>query len=228
MTRYNEYAFRTGDIINTIILHKTGTSKLGEGEVIIGTWHFSVDQMKAVDLTLDHKVCLDCAYSYNSGDGKCYTHKFHQKNGLQSMMKRLNKLEIGEFNLDEFLRFVYLCKQSGHNIKMVRFGVYGEPIFLDPIIVRTLVEHFPHVGYTHQWHKKENEVFKPYFMASCNNPIEERIASDMGWRTYTTADEGEVLCPGSKPAGYKTSCSACLLCSGKEGKGKTNIFNPKH
>lgn len=230
--KYAEYIFRQDDVVNVLVCKDSKNSKLGK-HLIIGTYHFNIEQIINRDLTKDASNCLDCPYSYNQNDGKsggCYTHKGHQRMGLNAMIKRLNKLEIEEFNQAKYNEFLDKVRQK--DVELVRFGVYGEPIFLPLSMVTQLTALANnHTGYTHQWNKPRYEDYNKYFMASVHNSFEAAIAKDNGYRSFMAVIDpvdDAVNCPASKEAGRKAVCATCGLCSGTEGKGSKDIFILEH
>lgn len=222
------YTFIIEGVVHDITLTSTMNQKLGLNRRVIGTYHFDIDQVLTGDLTLDTRNCLDCSKSYNSGDGKCYTHKGRQRLGLLSKLCWIkSNLEfISEFDLDYWKNFVSLLDKSYP--ENIRFGVYGEPSLLPNVIIEDLTKlGVGWQGYTQQWHKRPD--LSSVFQASTHSEIEARVAESLGWRVFNTGYlEGAVNCPASKEAGYKTSCTVCNLCSGTSGKGNKNIYINPH
>lgn len=228
--KYAEYIFRQNDIVNVLVCKDSKNTKLGD-HIIIGTYHFSIDQIENVDITQDEHNCMDCPFSYNRNNGKsggCYTHKGRQRMGLNTMLKRLKKLDIKPYCHTGYKEFINKAK----NVKLVRFGIYGEPIFLPKDMIAELSKIGENwTGYTHQWNKDWAKPYSLYFMASVHSQFEAAIAKDMGYRSFmVTLDEvnGAVNCPASKEAGRKAVCATCGLCSGSEGKGSKDIFILEH
>lgn len=209
-----EYVWQDDKIINVVVLKHSETSKLGD-DLLIATYHFSVDQF--FNFRNDKENCLDCPYSYNAGNGKCYTHKGNSRVGLSSMIRRLSKLNITEFNNEKWNEFLNIC--TAFKTKFIRFGVYGEPIFLTIKQIEDLTHNKKWSGYTHQWFNKHE--YKKYFMASVHTSDEGTIAENMGWRFFMAGKEESkrsVNCPASKEAGKKSNCQTCVLCNGFNSK----------
>lgn len=224
-----EYIYVKNNCINVIQLKPSQNSKLGYG-IIIGTYHFSIEQVEKLSLKYDKDNCFECPYSYNSGSGKCYTHKGLQRLGLNSMLKRLNKLfnqnQIKNYDFEIYQNFI--SNISKIDISITRFGVYGEPIMLDLFIIEDLIKLSKnYTGYTHQWNEK-NKIYSKYFMASTHSYLENRVAKSLGFRTFQTETKQGINCPASIESGKKTTCINCALCSGSMGKGKTDIYISEH
>jgi len=228
------YQFIENDVITCLSCKNSANTKLGKSK-LIATYHFSIDQILSIDLKQDAKNCLDCPFSYSSGDGKCYTHKGTQYFGLIAMMKRLRKVllkgEILPFDQTSFEKFVNRTQSKRVKRKptFLRMGAYGEPIFLPLSVIKTLtaVVNNNYTGYTQQWGKKY-EDYKTYLMASCHNSFEYNIAKSLNWRTFFVDGTDGINCPASDEAGKRTTCDVCALCSGTNGKGKTDIFIKNH
>lgn len=228
-----DYLFRIGNVIHHLKLQRSANSKLGKGENILTTYHFGVEQLELDEkgtpkLSNDSTSCMDCPMSYNQGKPSCYTHNGLQRAGIIAKLKMIAKRgEIEEFDYTKFKEFV--AKLSKKDIKMIRFGAYGEPVLLPIQVVSELSQLARHTGYTHQWNKPEYQLYSQYFMASTHNTFEVSIANDMGWRVFNVDIlEGAVNCPASKEAGHKTVCSSCVLCNGAGGNSKKNIYILKH
>ena len=85
------------------------------------------------------------------------------------------------------------------------------------------------VGYSHQWRHIAAADWAGMLMASVDNDDEYRDAKALGWRTFRVAlDEGkastEARCPASKEMGQRTTCNACLLCSGTSKRAKDIVI----
>jgi hypothetical protein len=103
----------------------------------------------------------------------------------------------------------------------IRFGAYGEPVLIPYHIVRELIYASKgYTGYTHPWENPAYLEYQVFFMASTDTPAERDRAKLLGWRTFRTrlpespVLPGEIICPASKEAGYKSSCDQCRLCNG--------------
>lgn len=236
-------AFQLDGTIQVFRLGKTKNKKISDGkEDIVQTYTYSIDQYNYIKsavetgskismkefYSLDAKNCFDCPFSANSGNGKCYTHKYGQYRGflmmLKSMIKEFGSISnIPQYSDEIAVDIVLLCVK-----KYVRFGTYGEPT-MHPL---ELVEHMAKAsknwtGYTHQYMR--NPAYGKFLMASVHNQYQAMTAdTKFNYRSFiaTLNDQGlekAVLCPASKEAGFKSNCSKCGLCSGTLGKGKKSV-----
>lgn len=211
----HEYIFKQGNNVHVMQYKASANRKLGMS-FIIGTYHFSLSQVTNISLIYDKASCFDCPFSFNMNNNKsggCYTHKGLQRMGLNSMLKRLNKLVIEDYSEAKFKAFI---KQVRIKADLVRFGIYGEPILMPIEMVKKLASlGNKQTGYTHQWYTAKKEYAK-YFMASVNNS--NRIeAENKGWRCFVVSHtklEKTTVCPASKEASRKLTCSTCGLCNG--------------
>ncbi len=171
---------------------------------------------------LDHTNCMDCEFSRNSGNGKCYTHKIIQYSGMLSMLRSLSSLP-GPLTVEKGYDIVEMSMHA-----YVRFGTYGEPSLMPIDLVKRMVDVASSwTGYTHQWDKDWAIPYKDYFMASVSDALGAHEAQvSKGYRSFiasTTGDESAVSCPASKESGFISNCAKCGLCSGLLGKGKKDI-----
>lgn len=216
--RLLEYIYKEGDIIHVIRIDAQGNKKLGHGRTL-KTYHFSVDQLS--DPENDSKNCLGCPLSFQNGNRKCYTHKGLQWMGIRSMLKRLGKMKLYNFNAYKFKAFIQAADYF--EVELVRFGVYGEPVLMNIEVFKELRMIAPSVGYTHQW--KKYPEFSGLLQASTHNEIEVIQANNEGWTVYNIGNiEGLVNCPASKESTKKSSCLKCKMCSGE----KFNLFINQH
>lgn len=225
-------------VLNVVRLGATSNAKImsDKKEKIVQTYTFDVDQLRLAtdsDATLRdffgaaNSNCLDCPMREY---GKCYTHKFTQARGFLSMLRSIAK-EYGSIeNIPTLTPAVMTDILHMSKDRYVRFGTYGEPVLHGLWLVTNMVAVSKmHTGYTHQWASRPE--FAPFFMASVHNELGEKIAREMGYRSFVstpTQIEGLVNCPASKEGGFKTSCDKCGLCSGAEGKGKKSIYILEH
>lgn len=228
--------FRLGDVIHCIDIKISQTPKLADkAEIILQTYHFSINQIENESLIDDIKVCFDCKFSYNMNGGKsggCYTHEgmlaWGLKGKLKSLKRRLDKGLIPEGTNGVMEQITKTAQKV--KISFARFGTYGEPTLLPIELVEQIRPLVGKVsGYTHQWHKPENKKFAKYFMASTHNIFDVKLAEGLGFRSYNASQvEGSILCPSAPtiPKEKQVSCAKCGLCEG--GKKAKNIYNVIH
>ena len=107
----------------------------------------------------------------------------------------------------------------------LRLGAYGDPAMLPEKLIRRLVavaNRFRpnHTGFTQRWRKKSAQWLRFFCMASVSSEGEALEAQRLGWRTYRVRKDSErvldneIVCPGAKEAGYRTTCQRCTLCDG--------------
>ena len=234
---------------NTLQVFKLGitTNKkiAAQGEKIVQTYTYSKAQFEFVKemLSLNKKVsmndffsldaanCFDCPFSRNSGNGKCYTHKYMQFSGfissLKSIVREFKDFEsIPTFGNEKMSQIASMCEN-----RYVRFGTYGEPT-MHPIdlVSKMVAVSKSWTGYTHQYIK--NLSFAKFFMASVHNEMQASTAKrQFGFRSFIAANDNNmeaIKCPASKEGGFKSNCSACGLCSGINGKGKKDVVILEH
>lgn len=236
-------AWTEGDVLHVIRLGKTTNAKIAApNQRVLQTYHFDLRQLALVRSHLDGKRkipmadffnldaanCMDCPLSNNSGNGKCYTHKYMQFAGFVSMLKSLCLEDIHE-GLDAVQRADIM--KMADRADYIRFGTYGEPSLLDIGLVHDITEagRVTWTGYTHQARKPWAQQYSAYFMASAHS--DKDAASITGWRSFVCTEKGDtstaVQCPASKELSVST-CASCGLCSGIAGKGSKNIKIAMH
>jgi|TARA_B110000908_G_C10257857_1_gene456870 hypothetical protein len=220
-----EYVFIDKKVVHILQLKPSQNSKLGFG-MVVQTYHFSLEQIKANEFKLDKSNCLGCPYSYTSEgekSGKCYTHKGMQRLGLVQMLKRLhNNLDsfstFDKQTFDNFMAKVHLARPI-----LVRFGTYGEPSLLGEELLKDISDGYNFTGYTHAWRKFS---LGKYLMASTHTTKERKQANKRDYRTFNVVSKDykalkdEVNCPASKESGKKATCITCGLCKGTQTKAK--------
>ena len=209
---------------------KTSNEKISAGkDEIVQTYTFSYEQWMYANnmpkrvmkefFALDKSNCLDCPFSGNSGNGKCYTHKYNQYAGFMSMLKSIKESDLTILNAQKWRDVIDMSANV-----FVRFGTYGEPSLLPITMVRHMsMASKSWTGYTHQSDKAWASEYKDYFMASL-----ESATDTSDWRAFRVLDEpskaeSSVQCPASKEGGYVTTCAKCGLCSGLMGKGNKDV-----
>tara|TARA_S200002703_G_C3762982_1_gene234887 strand:- start:247 stop:969 length:723 start_codon:yes stop_codon:yes gene_type:complete len=236
LNNVNEFIFADGAIVHVLQHKASQNSKIGEG-FVIQTTHLGVEQIEKIDLTLDNASCLDCPLSHRANGG-CYTHKGNQRNGLYSMLKSKNKLNIPTFDQSQFDLFLNSVKK----VDLVRFGTYGEPVLLpenigDALISKSVDKKY--TAYTHQWRKGNSH----FAMASVHSIKQAKEAIEMGYRCfltmpkkkYNSLDVVDLLwikrnligCPAAKESKYDKTCIECGLCNGINGN-KNGVFILMH
>ena len=112
----------------------------------------------------------------------------------------------------------------------VRIGSWGDPSAVPFDVILALVNAAKgpngkarHTMYTHDW--RNHPELRETAMASVLSVTEQKEAEQAGWRTLRIrlpdmpVLQGEVVCPASKEAGHRATCSKCLMCCGT-GLGK--------
>lgn len=183
---------KTGNMIQTFILR-------------IGTV-----PTEAVKNGEDAAICGDCPHR-RTEDGKrsCYVNVGQSVNSVYRSFLKGNYPKVSEDSWGKLVKG-----------RKVRLGAYGDPAMVPaPVWEKFIANSAGHTGYTHQW-KKTSESFKHLCMASVDSMEEAREAWSAGWRTFRVRgasevkQSGEVSCPASKEAGFKTTCENCGLCAG--------------
>ena len=122
----------------------------------------------------------------------------------------------------------------------IRIGAYGDPLAIPSHIIRALLSKSKgHTSYTHAAGLLPDSTMS-HSMISADTPEQATQAHNKGLRTFRVIPlkqwqdkgsksllKGEILCPASKEAGAKVTCSDCLLCSGQHTKAKS-IAIPAH
>jgi hypothetical protein len=227
------------DGTNTYVVRKgkTTNKKIADpNEYVVQTYTFSNEQIEYVRtcdingvklsqkefFSFDKANCMDCPLSGNSGNGKCYTHKYMQFSGFVSMIRSIIKVgDVGHLDAEKRAIIVGMCKDT-----YVRFGTYGEPSLLDLGLICDMTSDAKSwTGYTHQAGKPWAQSYSAYFMASAHS--DKQAVSLTGWRSFIAIDKTEssdaVVCPASKESNYVSMCSKCGLCAGILGKGRKNV-----
>jgi len=199
------------------------------------TWilRYDVAPHEAIKTGDDESICGQCPLrpllwkkaKIKISDEPCYVKTWHAP---LSTWKANRDLPVTP--LDEALELI--------DGRMVRFGSYGDPGAV-PSWVWESMAHLKQTGYSHQW--KDQDVAS-FAMASVHSVKERQQAKSKGMRTFriiSSLDEivrdkngkpEEILCPASKEAGFRTTCSECGLCDGSKGPNdrRKDIVIPAH
>jgi hypothetical protein len=108
--------------------------------------------------------------------------------------------------------------------QQVRLGTYGDPAAVPAHVWERLISKAKGwTGYSHQM-GHATAAFKPWMtMVSADDLPAAQHAWSKGYRTFRIVSHTselikgkEVLCPASKEAGHKATCSTCMLCAGSQ------------
>ena len=185
-----------------------------------------VDALRTGD---DESVCGDCK---------------HRPSLIAQAVAEGLKVEAPCYvNVGRSVRSVYDAYKRGRYVKApletialaiagknLRIGTYGDGAAAPVIVWHRLIRYCADwVGYSHQWRNIAAADWAGMLMASVDNSKEYADAKALGWRTFRVAlNEGkaptEARCPASKEMGQKTTCNACLLCSGTSKKAKDIVI----
>jgi hypothetical protein len=158
---------------------------------------------------------------------KCYVSR--DKLSVRKAIVKLTKGESTSYafaTLDDVLPLL-----SG---RLIRLGTYGDPsaIPLDDL-ARICDAAKGHTGYTHFWREIDAD-YSAYLMASCETLSDELLANGLGYRAFRVLlDDQETHETSAKSvqclnASVNLTCAECLLCSGSQGKGSSNIYIHEH
>lgn len=191
-----------------------------------------VNPVEAIATGDDYSICGNCPHrkgenSYvhgvmryvEHGTRSCYVNPGQAPNSVYKAYK------AGKYVKDP------MCLESRKAVKnrKIRFGAYGDPAIIRPIIVKTLIDACEsHTGYTHQWREDFARDFVGLFMASCDGFNDYQEASTHGWQTFSVVPKGYKpnsikLCPATV-INSKATCSTCSLCNG----AKTSVYVEAH
>jgi hypothetical protein len=113
--------------------------------------------------------------------------------------------------------------------RVVRLGTYGDPAMVPSYIWESLIsEARGHTAYSHQANVPAANFRADLYMHSVDSLEQAQGAWASGQRTFrvvrTIADivKGrEILCPASKEAGRRVTCTDCRLCGGSRQVAKS-------
>ena len=206
-----------GQPIVVIMTLKTSNRKTGD---MAQVWILreDINPVEALKTGADESICGDCPHrKQEDGSRSCYVNVGQAPN---SVWKAYKAGRYGE------LKDLTASILKG---RKVRWGAYGDPAVIDPVIVSTINKHAAgHTGYTHQWREEFAAPFKGVFMASCDGFNDYIDASLNGWMTFNVVPKGYKpsnikLCPATVTDSQAT-CATCSLCDG----AKTSIYVEAH
>ena len=179
-----------------------------------------INPVEAIATGDDYSICGNCPHRKQSdGSRSCYVNPGQAPNSVYKAYK------AGKYVNDP------MCLESRKAVKgkSIRFGAYGDPAIIKPVIVKTLIRACKtHTGYTHQWRQDFARDFVGLFMASCDGFNDYLKATSMGWKTFNVVPKGYKpndikLCPATAE-NSKATCLTCSLCNGL----KANIYVEAH
>ena len=200
---------KTGDMVQTFIIRS------------------DVDPISALKSGDDASVCGDCMHRPNNG-GTCYV------NVGRSVMAVYGALTRGRYAKPGADYDVRILPDLFAGLAF-RAGTYGDPTAAPFQVWRAATLKAAAInGYTHQWRDGRFASFKTFCMASADSEADHASAHAAGWRTFrgkmaaSPILSGEVACPASEEAGYKTDCASCRACGGTSAKAKVSIAINAH
>lgn len=176
----------------------------------------------AVKQGLDSSVCGNCPLRPAKGGG-CYCN-------LGAYYPR-----VWETSCKLVANLKDVCEAIRRSGLPVRIGSWGDPAAVPIEIIRAIVDAARdpsgkprHTAYTHAW--RDHPELRDIAMASVLSVAEKNAAERAGWRTLRIRSNempvlpDEIVCPASKEAGHKVTCSQCMACSGTGRKGPNVVI----
>jgi len=173
----------------------------------------------AIKSGLDAVVCGDCPLRGINGKNRtCYVNVGQAPRSVWEAYQRGSYPVLTDFSIFENLS--------------VRFGAYGDPVYIPFDIIRRIVSFCDGwTGYTHQWRNPLFSAYKRYVMASVETVDGMQSAHDMGWRTFRVVPEGtdinvaktarEIGCVNTLRG---IQCVDCGLCDGTTTMAKSIVI----
>lgn len=188
---------------------RTRNRKLGKKSIQVWIMVADLDPATALNSGADKSICGTCKHRHFRS---CYVNLAHGPAQIYKAwtLGKYPKLPSYEVFRDKF----------------VRFGAYGDPAAVPLEIWQNIAEVCDvWTGYTHRW-KVCDKGLQEFCMASCDTLAEAEEAIRRGWRPFYVRQEsdpvphGFFVCPASKEAGSRMSCSRCKMCKGGHNKGR--------
>ena len=212
-----------GSPIIAVITGLTKASKNTKTDAMLQTFIIRADMhpREALDTGSDISICGACVHrpTFNATLNKIIRSCYVRLDAVGSVYKAYTRGRYARASVEELAAL-----GAG---RAVRLGSYGDPMAVPVRIWQALISRAEkHTGYTHQWQNatdRQREDYQPLCMASADDTETRDAAQAMGWRTFRVSaandietNTNEILCPASKEAGHKTSCSKCGLCTGSQ------------
>jgi len=223
MTNYKGYVLQRGTSpidgkpFVVIMTMKTTNRKTGD---MVQVWILrdDVNPVEAIATGNDYSICGNCSHRKQpDGTRSCYVNVGQAPLSIWKAYKRKVYGQLSDLT-PEMLQG-----------RKIRWGSYGDPALVSPILFATLNEHAAgHTGYTHQWREPWAQWCKGLFQASCDGLDDYLNASAHGWQTFAVIPKGSQaysgkLCPATAE-NSQAQCTTCSLCDG----AKTDIFVEAH
>jgi hypothetical protein len=192
---------------------KGGSANIKTGRMI-QTWILRSDVHPVVALEGDDRsICGDCPHR-------------RQESGKRSCYVQVGKAPAAVWRCYQRGGYAPLPSADLLTGRTLRLGSYGDPAAVPADVWLPLVAACDgHSGYTHQWREPIGAWAKGILQASCDGMADYIEATAHGWGTFHVVPKGTALpkgvahCAASKERGAKTTCAACLLCSGTANVG---------
>lgn len=227
-----------GSPIIAVYLQGSSNSKTGKAMSQVYILQADIDPITANHTGVDYGVCGDCQHRGVAAPDKvsglaqgrsCYV---NLGQGPNQIYKAFKQGKYKPATLEDL--------SSIGAGQIIRLGAYGDPLAVPSHIIRALLSKSRgHTSYTHASGLLPDSTMS-HSMVSADTPEQALEAHSKGLRTFRVIplkqwqDKGnkallknEILCPASKEAGARVTCSSCLLCSGQHTKAKS-IAIPAH
>lgn len=169
--------------------------------------------LDAIKSGSDVAVCGDCPLRGTLGKGRaCYVNLGQAPLAVWRAWQRGTYQTLAANSPDYDLLF------TG---RAVRFGAYGDPVFI-PFEIVSRIAGFAkkHTGYTHQWQNPLYSAYKRFVMASADSAALGTLARSQGWRTFRVTPVGQLVLDAAEIVCANTtkgiSCEQCGLCNGSQ------------
>ena len=200
-------------VIATGLKRKTKNAKTGQ---MVQIWILAKAEnpLRAIETGLDALICGGCPLRGTNGQGRtCYV---NVGQAPLAVWRAYNRGSYPVMSTVEIFRN-----------RKVRFGAYGDPVFIPFSIVRDIAAvSAGWTGYTHQWHNPLYAGYRAFVMASAETAAGAAEAQAQGWRTFrvsatTETQANEIVCPNTTRG---ISCADCRLCQGTTLRAKNIVI----
>ncbi len=179
-----------------------------------------VNPVQAVNTGEDYSICGNCPHRKQAdGSRSCYVNIGQAPNSVWKTY------QAGKYERDLHV----LGAREAVAGRKIRFGAYGDPALIKPLIFRILTNAAAgHTAYTHQWRESWAQWAAGHMQASCDGMTDYLEASSRGFKTFAVIPKNGdsysgKLCPATAE-GSKVTCLTCSLCDGV----KADIFVEAH